>query len=29
MEVIPRGAYSLRDKKTGKDEGNSWNAEQL
>jgi transposase InsO family protein len=28
-EVIPRGAYRLRDRNTGKDEGNSWNAEQL
>jgi transposase InsO family protein len=28
-EVIPRGAYRLWDKKTGKDEGNPWNAEQL
>jgi hypothetical protein len=28
-EVIPRGAYRLQDKKTGKDEGNPWNAEQL
>jgi hypothetical protein len=29
IEVIPRGAYRLQDKKTGKDEGNPWNAEQL
>jgi hypothetical protein len=29
MEVIPGGAYRLRDKKTGKAEGNPWNAEQL
>jgi hypothetical protein len=28
-EVIPGGAYRLKDKKTGKDEGSSWNAEQL
>jgi hypothetical protein len=28
-EVIPTGAYRLQDKKTGKDEGNPWNAEQL
>jgi hypothetical protein len=28
-EVIPRGAYRLQDKKTGKDEGNPSNAEQL
>jgi hypothetical protein len=28
-EVIPRGAYQLQDKKTNKDEGNSWNTEQL
>jgi hypothetical protein len=28
-EVIPGGAYQLQDKKTGKDEGNPWNAEQL
>jgi hypothetical protein len=28
-EVIPGGAYRLQDKKTGKDEGNPWNAEQL
>jgi hypothetical protein len=27
-KVIP-GAYRLQDKKTGKDEGNPWNAEQL
>jgi hypothetical protein len=26
-EVIPGGAYRLRDKKTGKDESNPWNAE--
>jgi hypothetical protein len=29
MEVIPGGAYRLQDKKTGKDESNPWNAEQL
>jgi hypothetical protein len=29
MEVIPGGAYQLKDKKTGKDKGNPWNAEQL
>jgi hypothetical protein len=29
MEVITGGAYLLQDKKTGKDEGNSWNAEKL
>jgi hypothetical protein len=29
IEVIPGGAYRLQDKKTGKDEGNPWNAEQL
>jgi hypothetical protein len=29
IEVIPGGAYRLRDKKTGKDEGNPWNTEQL
>jgi hypothetical protein len=28
-EVIPGGAYRLKDKKTGKDESNPWNAEQL
>jgi hypothetical protein len=28
-EVIPGGAYRLQDKKTGKDEGNPWNAETL
>jgi hypothetical protein len=28
-EVIPGGAYRLQDKKTGKDESNPWNAEQL
>jgi hypothetical protein len=28
-EVIPGGAYWLQDKKTGKDEGNPWNAKQL
>jgi hypothetical protein len=28
-EVIPGGAYRLQDKKMGKDESNSWNAEQL
>jgi hypothetical protein len=28
-EVIPGGAYRLQDKKTCKDEGNPWNAEQL
>jgi hypothetical protein len=28
-EVIPGGAYRLQDKKIGKDESNSWNAEQL
>jgi hypothetical protein len=28
-EVIPGGAYRLRDKKTGQDKGNPWNAEQL
>jgi hypothetical protein len=28
-KVIPGGAYRLRDKKTGKDESNLWNAEQL
>jgi hypothetical protein len=26
-EVIPGGAYRLKDKKTGKDESNPWNAE--
>jgi transposase InsO family protein len=29
IEVIPGGAYRLQDKKTGKDESNPWNAEQL
>jgi hypothetical protein len=29
IEVIPRGAYRLKDKKTDIDEGNTWNAEQL
>jgi hypothetical protein len=28
-EVIPGGAYQLQDKKTGKDESNPWNVEQL
>jgi hypothetical protein len=28
-EVIPRGAYRLQDKKTGKDEKNPWNVDQL
>jgi hypothetical protein len=28
-EIIPGGAYRLQDKKTSKDEGNPWNAEQL
>jgi hypothetical protein len=28
-EVIPGGAYRLQDKKTGKEESNPWNAEQL
>jgi hypothetical protein len=28
-EVILGGAYQLQDKKTGKDESNPWNAEQL
>jgi transposase InsO family protein len=28
-EVIPGGAYRLQDKKTGKDESNPWNVEQL
>jgi hypothetical protein len=28
-EVILGGAYRLQDKKTGKDESNPWNAEQL
>jgi hypothetical protein len=28
-EVIPGGAYQLQDKKTGKEESNPWNAEQL
>jgi hypothetical protein len=28
-EVIPGGVYQLQDKKTGKDEGSPWNAEQL
>jgi hypothetical protein len=29
IEVIPGGYYRLQDKKTGKDESNPWNAEQL
>jgi hypothetical protein len=29
IEVTPRGAYQLQDKKTGKGKGNPWNAEQL
>jgi hypothetical protein len=29
IEVIPGGAYRLQDKKTGKYEGNPWNADQL
>jgi hypothetical protein len=29
IEVIPGGAHQLQDKKTGKDESNPWNAEQL
>jgi hypothetical protein len=29
IEVIPGGAYQLKDKKTRKDESNPWNAEQL
>jgi hypothetical protein len=29
IEVIPGGSYRLQDKKTGKDESNPWNAEQL
>jgi hypothetical protein len=29
IEVTPGGAYQLQDKKTGKDESNPWNAEQL
>jgi hypothetical protein len=29
IEVIPEGAYSLQDKKTGQNESNPWNAEQL
>jgi hypothetical protein len=29
IEVIPGGAYRLQDKKTGKDESNLWNTEQL
>jgi hypothetical protein len=29
IKVIPGGAYQLQDKKTGKDEGNPWNTEQL
>jgi hypothetical protein len=28
-EVIPGGAYRLQDKKSDKDEGKPWNAEQL
>jgi hypothetical protein len=28
-EVIPGRAYRLKDKKTGKDEGNPWNVAQL
>jgi hypothetical protein len=28
-EVIPGGAYRLKDKKTGQNESNPWNAEQL
>jgi hypothetical protein len=28
-QVIPGGAYRLQDKKTGKDESNPWNTEQL
>jgi hypothetical protein len=28
-QVIPGGAYRLQDNKTGKDESNPWNAEQL
>jgi hypothetical protein len=28
-EVISGGAYRLQDKKTGKDESNPWNTEQL
>jgi hypothetical protein len=28
-EVIPGRAYRLQGKKTGKDESNPWNAEQL
>jgi hypothetical protein len=28
-KVIPGGAYRLQDKKTGKDESNPWNVEQL
>jgi hypothetical protein len=28
-EVILGGAYRLKDRKTEKDEGNPWNAEQL
>jgi hypothetical protein len=28
-DVIPGGAYRLQDKKTGKDESNPWNVEQL
>jgi hypothetical protein len=28
-EVLPGGPYRLQDKKTGKDEGNPWNVEQL
>jgi hypothetical protein len=29
IEVIPGGAYRRQDKKTGKDQGNPWNAEQI
>ena len=28
-EVIPGGAYRLKDKETGKEEGNPWNVAQL
>jgi hypothetical protein len=28
-EVIPGEAYRLQEKKTGKDESNPWNTEQL
>jgi hypothetical protein len=27
--TLRRGAYRLKDMKTGKDEGNPWNVEQL